>query len=401
MYTFKIGIPAEVHDTFVKNHPLCNLLQSSSWAKVKDNWGSEIVGVYEKDTLVASSLVLIKPLPAGFTMLYTPRGPVMDYTNERLVSYFMAELKKFGKKKRALFIKMDPAVHYQDFHLGEEHQPHAEATAIIETLKEAGAKYQGLTMDMGATIQPRFQANIYREDFSEEQLSKSTKKMIKTAEKKGVVVQQGHVDFVDEFEKVIQSTMERQHISLRNSDYFKNLLNIYPEDSFIMLAQVNLKERLDSTRQRYDKNQKDLSNLKENQVKKRHNLEELDASLTRELKELEENIAEAGEIVTVAGALAVTFGPTSEILYAGLDDRYKRYMPTYVTWRDAIQECFNRGCESCNMGGLEGSLNDGLIKFKANFNPTINEFIGEFDLPVNKLLFKASEYAYKLRKQKK
>lgn len=106
MYTFKIGIPAEVHDTFVKNHPLCNLLQSSSWAKVKDNWGSEIVGVYEKDTLVASSLVLIKPLPAGFTMLYTPRGPVMDYTNERLVSYFMAELKKFGKKKRALFIKM-------------------------------------------------------------------------------------------------------------------------------------------------------------------------------------------------------------------------------------------------------------------------------------------------------
>ena len=66
--------------------------------KVKDNWGSEIVGVYEKDTLVASSLVLIKPLPAGFTMLYTPRGPVMDYTNERLVSYFMAELKKFGKK---------------------------------------------------------------------------------------------------------------------------------------------------------------------------------------------------------------------------------------------------------------------------------------------------------------
>ena len=70
---------------------------------------------------------------------------------------------------------MDPAVHYQDFHLGEEHQPHAEATAIIETLKEAGAKYQGLTMD-GSTIQPRFQANIYREDFSEEQLSKVPRK---------------------------------------------------------------------------------------------------------------------------------------------------------------------------------------------------------------------------------
>ena len=43
--------------------------------------------------------------------------------------------------------------------------------------------------------------------------------------------------------------MERQHISLRNSDYFKKPL----PRRLIMLAQVNLKERLDSTRQRYDK----------------------------------------------------------------------------------------------------------------------------------------------------
>lgn len=84
-----------------------------------------------------------------------------------------------------------------------------------------------------------------------------------------------------------------------------------------------------------------------------------------------------------------------------MDEKYKRYMPAYLTWYYAISECFVRGCKTCNMGGLEGSLNDGLIKFKANFNPTINEFIGEFDLPVNRLLFKASEYAYKMKKQKK
>ena len=34
------------------------------------------------------------------------------------------------------------------------------------------------------------------------------------------------------------------------------------------------------------------------------------------------------------------------------------------------------------MGGVEGSLDDGLTKFKDNFNPTINEMIGEFDIPV-------------------
>jgi serine/alanine adding enzyme len=401
MYEFKIGITANEHDAFVENHPLCNLLQSSSWAKVKDNWGSEIVGVYENGTLIASSLVLIKSLPLGFTMLYTPRGPVMDYTNQELVAYFMTELKKFGKKKRALFVKMDPAVHYKDFYLEEEQQVNAEAAKIIEVIKNSGAKHQGLTMAMDATIQPRFQANIYREDFSEEQLSKSTKKMIKTAEKKGVVVKSGGAELIPEFAHVIELTTERQQISLRNGDYFKKLLAIYPQQSFIMLAQVNLKERYEEVKERYEKNQTALANLKENQVKKRHNLEELDFSLTRELDELKENIAHSGDMATIAGALAITFGTTSEILYAGMDERYKRYMPAYLTWHDAIEECFNRGCQSCNMGGLEGSLSDGLLKFKSNFNPTINEFIGEFDLPVNNVLFKASEYAYKLRKQKK
>ena len=334
-------------------------------------------------------------------MLYTPRGPVLDYTNQELLNYFMGQLKNFGKKKRALFIKMDPPVHYKDFRLEEEQVVNPTAETIIQNIKASGANHQGLTMEMDATIQPRFQANIYKADFSEELLSKSTKKMIKTAEKKGVTVKQGTLDLVDDFAHVIELTTERQHISLRNGDYFKKLLAIYPENSFIMLAQVNLKERFEATKLRYEKNKEDLSKLKENQVKKRHNLEELDFSLTRELNELEENIAQSGDVATIAGALAITFGSTSEILYAGMDDRYKRYMPAYLTWHDAIQECFDRGCDSCNMGGLEGSLSDGLIKFKSNFNPTVNEFIGEFDLPVNGLLYKASEYAYKLRKQKK
>lgn len=401
MFEFKSNVPAEEHDRFVETNPLCNLLQSSSWAEVKDNWGSDIVGVYEDGRLVASSLVLTRRLPLNFSMLYTPRGPVLDYSNKELLNFFMGELKKFAKKKRALFIKMDPAIYYKEFHLGEEQVINPEAEVSIQNLKDSGAKHQGLTMEMDATIQPRFQANIYKEDFSEEQLSKSTKKMINQARKKGVMVYSGHSELVDDFAKVIECTTERQNISLRDGEYFEKLLKIYPNNSFIKLAKVNLKQRYLETKERFDKNKQDLANLKENQVKKRHNLEELNSSLTRELAELEESMAQAGDEVIVAGALAVTFGTTSEILYAGMDDRYKRYMPAYLTWFETISECFERGCLTCNMGGLEGSLSDGLIKFKANFNPTINEFIGEFDLPVNSLLFKASEYAYKLKKKKK
>ena len=60
---------------------------------------------------------------------------------------------------------------------------------------------------------------------------------------------------------------------------------------------------------------------------------------------------------------------------------------------------FENGCGTCNMGGVEGSLDDGLTKFKDNFNPMINEFIGEFDIPVNKLVYPFFNFVYKRLKR--
>lgn len=77
-YQFKTKIPQKEYDNFVQHHPLCNLLQSYDWAKVKSNWGHLYTGVYENGKLVASGLVLIKKLPLSFTMFYIPKGPSQD-----------------------------------------------------------------------------------------------------------------------------------------------------------------------------------------------------------------------------------------------------------------------------------------------------------------------------------
>lgn len=84
MYQFNINIPKQEHDAFVSQHALSNLLQSAAWASVKDNWKHEIVGVYDDEKLVASASILIKSLPLGFTMMYIPRGPIMDYQDKDL-----------------------------------------------------------------------------------------------------------------------------------------------------------------------------------------------------------------------------------------------------------------------------------------------------------------------------
>ncbi len=45
MLEFTDQLSREENDGFVKAHPLCNLLQSSSWADIKSNWDHCYTGV--------------------------------------------------------------------------------------------------------------------------------------------------------------------------------------------------------------------------------------------------------------------------------------------------------------------------------------------------------------------
>ncbi|HFH9570813.1 TPA: peptidoglycan bridge formation glycyltransferase FemA/FemB family protein, partial [Streptococcus pyogenes] len=75
----KIGISEEEHDSFVKEHQQISVLQGSDWAKIKNQWQNERIGIYKEEKQVASLSLLIKLLPLGRSIIYIPRGPVMDY----------------------------------------------------------------------------------------------------------------------------------------------------------------------------------------------------------------------------------------------------------------------------------------------------------------------------------
>ena len=132
MFRYKIGISAQEHDDFVTAHPQANLLQSSAWAQIKDNWANERLGFYKDDHLVAAASVLIKPLPLGMTMLYIPRGPIMDYGDKELLTFVLASLKKFAKEKKALFIKFDPSLFLAESKMGAELQDNTKTVELIQ-----------------------------------------------------------------------------------------------------------------------------------------------------------------------------------------------------------------------------------------------------------------------------
>ena len=399
MYTYKIGITAEEHDEFVKTSPQTNLLQSSDWAKIKDNWGNERLGVYQDHKLVAVASILIQPLPLGFTMLYIPRGPIMDYQNSELVAFMLQSIKTYAKSKRAVFAKFDPSLFLRKGLIGQETSDQEATLAIIQSLKECGVEWVGRTEDMGETIQPRFQANIYKEYFTEDQLSKSTKQAIRTARNKGVEVIFGGTELLDEFAALMKKTEARKGIHLRGRDYYEKLLTTYAGQSYITLSRINLAQRLASLKEQLEKNQAEASRFNEKtKPGKIDNNRQEKERLEEEIQLLHQELKAGQEIVSLSGTLTLEFGGTSENVYAGMDENFRRYQPAILTWYETAQHAFDRGATWQNMGGVENQLDGGLYHFKSKFNPMIEEFVGEFNLPTS-MLYPLVNKAYQLRKK--
>ena len=399
MYTYKIGISAQEHDDFVKKSSQTNLLQSASWAKVKDNWDNERIGFYKNDQLVASASILIKPLPLGMTMLYIPRGPIMDYHDQELLQFVLNSLKQFAKTKKALFIKFDPSLFIVQAQIGEDRKEQQETLDVIQNLQKAGAIWVGRTESLDETIQPRFQANIYKDNFSEELLSKSTRQAIRTARNKGIQVQFGGKELLDDFSALMKKTENRKSIHLRGKDYYQKLLDTYPEHSYITLASIDLNERLESLQAQKTKAEKEASKFTEKtKPGKIENNKQEQKRLQEEMDFLSEKIAQGATIVPLSGTLVLEYGVTSENIYAGMDEESRRYQPALLTWYETAKHAFDRGADWQNMGGVENDLDGGLYHFKSKFNPTIEEFVGEFNLPTNPL-YHLSNLAYTLRKK--
>ena len=399
MYSYKIGITAEEHDEFVKNSPQTNLLQSSDWANIKDNWGNERLGIYQDQKLVAVASILIQPLPLGFTMLYIPRGPIMDYQNSELVAFMFQSIKTYAKSKRAVFAKFDPSLFLRKGLIGQEAKDQEATLAIIQSLKECGVEWVGRTEDMGETIQPRFQANIYKEYFTEDQLSKSTKQAIRTARNKGVEVIFGGTELLDEFAALMKKTEARKGIHLRGKDYYEKLLTTYAGQSYITLSRINLAQRLASLKEQLEKNQAEASRFNEKtKPGKIDNNRQEKERLEEEIQFLNQELKDGQEIVSLSGTLTLEFGGTSENVYAGMDENFRRYQPAILTWYETAQHAFDRGADWQNMGGVENHLDGGLYHFKSKFNPMIEEFVGEFNLPTS-ILYPLVNKAYQLRKK--
>ena len=399
MYRYQVDIPDEEHDEFVRQSPLVNILQSSAWASVKSEWENEKVGFYKDDKLVGVSSLLYRSLPFGFTMCYIARGPIIDYTNRALVEFVFTSLRDIAKRKRALFIKIDPTLCLSKTVLNKQDSDYSETLVTLQYLRELGFIWSGKTTGMADTIQPRIQAKIYKENFGEDKLSKSTKQAIRTAQNKGIKVQFGGIELLDSFSLLMKKTEARKNISLRNEAYYRNLLLTFQNHAYITLSTLDLSERLQELEEQLAKNRAlEEAFTESTRTSKVEAQKKEKERLVEEIDFLQGYMNMGKSNIPLAATLSLEFGNTSVNLYAGMDDAFKRYNAPILTWYETARYAFERGMVWQNLGGVENSLNGGLYRFKSNFNPTIEEYFGEFTLPTHPL-YPVISLVFDLRKK--
>lgn len=107
-FTVRPISPAE-HLDHVRSRRSVSFLQTPAWADVKTEWRSESLGWYAGDRLAGTGLVLHRPVPRlGYTLAYLPWGPDIDWAGGLTV--WFPSLVSYLRSQGAFAIRVAPPV---------------------------------------------------------------------------------------------------------------------------------------------------------------------------------------------------------------------------------------------------------------------------------------------------
>lgn len=392
-YIFNTNVNLKEFDDFVIHSNQNSLFQCSLWADVKENWDHIFTSVTLENKIVGTALVLIRKMPLNHTLFYIPRGPVMDYQDDELVSFYLDHLKELAKKHHAIAIRFDPSILTRTYSYKERNEDiplsHLD---VIDRLKNYGCLHKGFTIHIEEATQPRFNAEMDVTSDYMDHLEHKTAKCIRSAIHKGIEVKEGK-DEVSNLAIAMHYTEVRKQVALRSEDYFRHMLDVYGKQGICMSATLNFPKQL--------KRLEESISLKKEQLslnpskKQKATLEREIAQDEKEYQKLEEDYKREGkdEVIT-SGILACYNEQLMELFYMGNNPDYLRMYSSYLLYKLCLDKCVELGIKRCSFGGIEGTLDDGLTLFKSNWLMNVEEYIGEFNLVLNKPMYYAFDSLY-------
>ena len=106
-------ITYEEFENFIDTIPIGSFYQTLSYANYmkKSGFSYELIGYIDKENKIhAASFVFFKNLNFIFQYGYVPKGFLLDYFDNDLLKKFTEDLTSYYKKKRVVFLKINPEI---------------------------------------------------------------------------------------------------------------------------------------------------------------------------------------------------------------------------------------------------------------------------------------------------
>ena len=367
-------ISAEEHLRFLASLPAASFLQCPSWGAVKAEWTAESIGWFPDGAVdgaapVGVGLVLYRKVPKVARYLaYLPEGPVIDWTGD--LAEWLAPMVEHVKTHGAFGVRMGPPVVTRRWSAATIKAAIAEGAAktladvapdehddgaarALDRLRRLGWRPPADEGGFSAG-QPRYVFQVPLAGRDEEAVlagfNQLWRRNVKKAAKAGVEVSTGSESDLADFHRLYVETAERDHFTPRPLSYFQTMWRAMngedPDRLRLYLA--------------------------------RH----------------EGDLVAATTMVRVGQHAWYSYGASST---AKRDVRGSNA----VQWQ-MMRDAMAAGATVYDLRGITDTLDEGdphfgLIQFKLGTGGEAVEYAGEWDLPLNKLMFAAFDLYLKRR----
>jgi peptidoglycan pentaglycine glycine transferase (the first glycine) len=353
-----------IWNSIISQLPNPHFLQSYEWGDVKARYGWEpYYAVWTESefkvtqqlsidnyqlSIVASALILKRTVSfrgiIKASILYLPKGPLLDWANEALRNRVLNDLQSFAKEQKAIFIKMDPDVELgRGIPGGEGDVIDQNGQSVMAELKSRGWSY--------ASDQIQFQNTVLIDLHATEEemlarMKPKTRYNVRLAEKKSVSLRVGTLEDLPMLYKMYAETSVRDGFVIRDEEYYLTVWKTF-------MSKV------------------------EGQMS--------GPSVIPLIAEVD------GEMV--AAIFLFMFGERAYYVYGMSRSAHREKMPTYLLQWEAMKIAKSKGCDVYDLWGAPEVFDEsdsmwGVYRFKEGLGGEVVRTLGAYDFAPNKLIYK-------------
>ena len=177
------------------------------------------------EKVVAAAMVLKRRIPirgfgARLNILYVPKGPLMDWSNEPLRKHVLDDLQGFAKRQGAIFLKIDPDVVFGTGIPGStDDVVYDNGQAVMSELKRRGWMFSSDQIQFRNTVL----IDLSAEDEMLARMKQKTRYNVRLAGKKGVAVRTGTLNDLPMLYKMYAETSVRDGFVIRDEGYYQTV----------------------------------------------------------------------------------------------------------------------------------------------------------------------------------